>query len=399
MSFLKISPIKKYLLIFSILALNILLYSKVLNFQFTNLDENQLIVNDWQFLSQKTNLNKVFSRGVFNSSQGQFYRPLLTLSFLIDAQFTKIISPYPFLRTNLILHLLVIISLFYFLIKLKTDYLKAAFILLLFSIHPTHLQTIAWIPGRNDSLLCLFTLWALYFFIKDTYQKSQKNQFFHLLFFSLAFLTKETAIIIPLFCSIFILFYKKEKLPLKYIPLWIIPTFIFFFLKHNTVKAYSFTLFEFASGVLSGLPNLFIHLSKVILPINLSVYQLNTDTSYIFSFLIGVSFLASIFFFKKKNKKIILLATMAFFIFLLPASIKNIILYHRHYLSLTAFILFFFPFHKKLRHIEMISLAALSVAFIYQNVQFSKSYETPFNYWGNAIRTSPSSSVGPYELV
>jgi tetratricopeptide (TPR) repeat protein len=57
---------------------------------------------------------------------------------------------------------------------------------------------VAWIPGRNDSLLAALSLAAWLFFVRDRARPSRVDRALHLGLFALALLTKETAIALPL---------------------------------------------------------------------------------------------------------------------------------------------------------------------------------------------------------
>ena len=57
---------------------------------------------------------------------------------------------------------------------------------------------VAWIPGRNDSLLAVFSLAAWLFFLRDRARPSRVDRALHLGLFALALLTKETAVALPL---------------------------------------------------------------------------------------------------------------------------------------------------------------------------------------------------------
>ncbi len=93
--------------------------------------------------------------------------------------------------------------------RLTSDQLVATIAAFLFGIHPVHVESVAWISGVTDPLMTVLFVAAIVLYLdirsanEVTRERSDKNQrrFFHqslllsLLFFSLAILTKETAIV------------------------------------------------------------------------------------------------------------------------------------------------------------------------------------------------------------
>lgn len=130
---------------------------------------------------------------------------------MIDAQFSGS-SPFFYHLANILYHSISAVLVFIFLKKLKVEEKMAFLLSLFFSLHPTLTQAVAWIPGRNDSLLTLFTLLSFIFLI-DYLEK--KQPFYILLFFFFSFLslfTKETAFLNPIFIFLYLLFFQKEKI-------------------------------------------------------------------------------------------------------------------------------------------------------------------------------------------
>jgi 4-amino-4-deoxy-L-arabinose transferase-like glycosyltransferase len=135
---------------------------------------------------------------------------MLTISFIFDYQIGGA-SPFIYHFVNVLLHLLATCLLFIFLQKL--DYRKELAFLFsfIFLIHPAMTQTVAWIPGRNDSLLAIFILASFIFFIKYLKEKSS-NLFWSLFFSGLAFFTKESAVlVVPIIFFYFYFIYKKQN--------------------------------------------------------------------------------------------------------------------------------------------------------------------------------------------
>ncbi|MFT5129389.1 MAG: tetratricopeptide (TPR) repeat protein [Rhodothermales bacterium] len=172
----------------ALLAITTLAYIRVVGFDFSPLDDIDLIAQKLPFLSDLSNAPALFRQPVFAFS---YYRPLLTLSFMFDAVICA--KPGMFHASNLLLHLGVITLVWRGLLLLTLP-TRAAFIgAAIFALHPVQVHAIAWIPGRNDLLLAAFALPAIGFFI----QRKRGWLALHLLFYTAALLTKENAIVIP----------------------------------------------------------------------------------------------------------------------------------------------------------------------------------------------------------
>ncbi len=144
------------------------------------------------------------------------YRPLCTLSVAIDAHMSgEELDPWYFHLTNFGGHLLLsilLILLFYQWLpvevsrenKLTISILAAA----LFGMHTMGPETITYISSRSDSLSTLWSIITLLVFI--LFPKWRKFQLFIIPFF-IAFLFKQTAIVIPLLIFFYLVIVENAK--------------------------------------------------------------------------------------------------------------------------------------------------------------------------------------------
>ena len=144
----------------------------------------------------------IFTKNVLlNNNIKTYYRPVLMISFLLDNTIAH--SPTTLHFTNIILHFICCIILFIFLKRYFFDKAISFWAVMFFAVCPINIFTVAWIPGRNDSLLCVFFLLSLIFFME--YLKSDKKIFLvlNLLSLTAAIFTKENSAIIPVICLCF----------------------------------------------------------------------------------------------------------------------------------------------------------------------------------------------------
>jgi len=126
-----------------------------------------------------------------------YYRPMLALSLLLDTLFWGR-SPAGFHATNLVLHLAVALLVFGIARRLLPEAAESEWAALLaaglFTVLPAHVEPVAYISGRNDSLAGAFSLLALLFYLRSGALPGLASAGFTFL----ALLSKESAFLMPL---------------------------------------------------------------------------------------------------------------------------------------------------------------------------------------------------------
>ncbi len=110
----------------------------------------------------------------FGRGQGNFYRPLVSVSFMVDfwlsysptldgseAKGYPDVKPFAFHLSNLLWHLAAAILLFFLLVRLQAPRMIQAVTPLLYVLHPMHTEAVAYISGRADMMSATFILAAL----------------------------------------------------------------------------------------------------------------------------------------------------------------------------------------------------------------------------------------------
>ncbi|HTA28763.1 MAG TPA: hypothetical protein VK809_13300 [Bacteroidia bacterium] len=354
----KIKPSIKWFLPLSVILICISsfsLYHSSTDNDYLDLDDMTILVKNYPFLKNISNAPKAFTQGVFQE-EGQkdtlasYYRPVMIFSFMLDAQLSPSTAEYPkpkpFLKANIFYHTVACILLLLLLFQLNIPPLPSLLLTLIFTVHPLLNQAVAWIPGRNDSLLSIFILLSFLSLFK--YKKTQKNGAFilHILFFALALFTKENAIMCIPVAFMLIRFIFKEpfnaaiykKLGISYLSLVI----VWLLLRQHALAL------NISSGSWSDLFHNFIHnlpcfiqyFGKAILPFNLSVMSMVEDTNYILGLLAIVIVGGSLFLSKQSSKPLVWFGFTWFILFLLPSFFSGFSgLEHRAYLPLMGLII------------------------------------------------------------
>lgn len=403
-----LDPWRPFIFLASIIFL---VYSATLFFNIVYLDDNVLVVNDYFYNKNLSNLPSIFQEDIFRTPYqgGSFYRPILRLTFMLDAQFGESSIIFMAHLTNLLLHILAVCLLFLLLTKFGIKKETVLWLSLIFGIHPLTAQTVSFIPGRNDSLLAIFAFPAIWFFLDYVRAHKNRSYFWHLAFLVIALFTKETSVIVPVICFVYaIIFLGIKKILAEHRRyLYILASWASLYLGWFMIRKAVLSNFignadyHIVPSILKNLPALIPAIGKIFLPFNLSVFPVMQDMAMVY----GVISLALLFvwliFSKNKNYKLIIFGILWFGLFILPTLIKPMdktadFSENRIYLPMIGFIFillglgrskFMDLFNKKTFFIlGSLLILVFSLITIFRN----KYYENKISFWSNAVATSPS---------
>ncbi len=406
--------IRKFFPYIFIAMVAFVLYAQTLNYGITGLDDNIFIHVNSEKYDSPTAITDAFQTDTFfNTVSVLYYRPVLALSFILDHKFAGESESFAHL-TNILLHCISAMLVFFFFKKYLLNRSLSFFAAILFAVHPITIQTVAWIPGRNDSLFFIFFILCLIFFIEYMRYGKHISLELHIIFLLLNLFTKESAVILPLIFTLFFLAYKEKfKMPLRFpvLIVWVISTAIFFIARDTVLPRDHFKLhFELSNLNFAAF---FDHISAVLF---LRAPMAEHRDSMIF--ILGIiSVLVMIFlaFYRKDKGQI---KEMLFFltipvIFLAPDFISgdykiNRIMFHgnRMYLPFFAFLAVFFSFintlisqNVKLKNFIYVCLAAvifLAAAITYKNTAY---LQNNLAFWERIVKENKEVSilaVSPY---
>ena len=393
-----------YLLI-SLLVIAI--YGQTIFYDFSSHDDVELLVEKAHFLKDPANILKAFATDVVWGNRGIYYRPALTLSFMADTLIGGT-RPFIFHLGNMLIHLLACCLLYLFLKTIKTGKPAALVAALLFAIHPVLIQAVAWIPGRNDSLLTVFVLLSSICFIY--YRRGGRIIWglLHILSFFLALLTKETAVLLPVLL-VWYLFLQRDKGETLFdkkfflsVVGWITAAAAYLLLRASALSE--------SSGVTDARMNTFresligfvSYIGKIFLPINLSGDPIPADLPVAYGIAgLGVM-LTLIFYLKIKNKKLFLFGIGWFLLFLAPTFLGNTtyanFAEHRLYLPLAGVAIMLLQLDpSKLKRLPVpvapIIMILIFIFFAGINLSYSRSFRSGLAHWKKTVEVSPHSYV------
>ncbi len=383
-----------------------LLFGRTIPYDYTYLDDQTLILANLENLKSPQHLSDAFSGDVFHSLPGNryYYRPVLTLSFMADARigggsFTA------FHVGNILYHAIAVFLIFLLFAELGFDRLRSFLFSLLFLVHPLATQVVAWVPGRNDSLLAIFSAGSFLFLIRHLKRGRQMYLWLSLFFYCLALFTKENAIVIPFLFTAYAWLVSRAPRKRMFLPIvaWILLTVAWAAIRHLALGAQGgAAVFAQLLSVIRGLPALLPFLGKTLFPFDLSVFPILADMKV--SLVLGIvvlGMLGVLFRFTAPADRTLSAIGFAWFLaFLVPSFVSvsgQIPNYseHRSYLSLAGILLMVLvcaPVRKTAFTTAAPLLAVAGVILLFSLLTFRHSahFRDRLTFWKNAVETSPS---------
>lgn len=325
-----------------LILLPFLVYRKTLFFDFSPMDEQWLIENNALFLSNWGSMNKIFSE----PSAFVFYRPLFMTSLVLDYHIGKL-SPFFYHFSNLLFHLLNVLLVFKLLTQFDVMRRTAFGLALIFAVHPLMIHTVAWVPGRNDSLLCVFTLSSFIFLNRYISAGRISDLLLNFSFFICALFTKENAIVLPVL--FFLLYLLKKRQPGRLVMcavIWLAIALSWFFLRRSVVDYNPVLEGSTPVALKNALLAVLMFVGKTIFPFQQSVFPTLKNTSLVPGLVSLALFIALWFYARPLNKAVALFGSVMFFTLLIIPVFYGVLkspgeqYEHRVYTSMVGLLLF-----------------------------------------------------------
>ena len=186
---LNIKPFFYFILIGSILSV----YGQTITFDFVNYD-------DAEWIYQNANLNLGFSwagiKWAFSAVIAGTWNPIPALSFLLEYRLFGL-NPGMYHVTNVWLHVLNCFLLLKVAINYGMQFFASMLLTLIFALHPTNAETVAWISERKGVLSGVFFFLSLLAYKKYCEKTSLKRYLGVYFLFVLGLLTKPILITLP----------------------------------------------------------------------------------------------------------------------------------------------------------------------------------------------------------
>ena len=344
------------------------------------------LVRDNVYITNPAYIPKAFTENIFSGSgvKSSFYRPLQMFSYTMDHIFWKKESR-GYHVTNIALHILVALALYWFISLMFQDALLSLFASLMFVVHPIHTEAVSYIAGRADPMAALFMLLCFICYLKGLRLA--------VLCYALALLSKETALVLPFL----LLLYPNRKRSL-FLPIASLSV-LYIILRLTVLKH---VLFAAPAGttLVERIPGFFVAIANymriLIAPFGLHMEYAEPPFSMgnplaIFGALV-VLFLLAFAVKARKNNKLIFFSIMWFFIALIPVSnlfpINSHMAEHWLYVPSIGFFILLAYFTLSRRLIAVLLIALYLVLTINQNAY----WKGPISFYERTIKYAPQNA-------
>jgi protein O-mannosyl-transferase len=192
-----IPPLLQALACLAVFAVAVLVNMQTLRYGFlTSWDDPTYIVdNPWIRGLTRENLIHAFTKPYFAN-----YLPLHLVSYMVDYNFWKL-NPFGYHLQSVLLNgvnaaLALIVTR-----QLFGNFVLAFIASLLFAVHPSHVEAVAWVSIRKDLLATVFLLLTVYFYHRATGTRllGRGTYAASVVFFTLGLLSKVSIVALPLF--------------------------------------------------------------------------------------------------------------------------------------------------------------------------------------------------------
>jgi tetratricopeptide (TPR) repeat protein len=191
-------PLTARTLLAGVIALTALVYLPVLRYEFVYDDQGIIVDNpmirSWRYLPQY--FQGQLWQHLFPNAPSNYYRPLNLVLFRVNHALFGL-RPMGWHAYALLLHLLATALVFCIVRRITERPLVAAIAGLLFGVHPSHHEVVAWISSTTESLCAVLFLAAFLAYLKSRERWTAGWMSVSCLLYAAGLLSKETAMVLP----------------------------------------------------------------------------------------------------------------------------------------------------------------------------------------------------------
>ncbi len=392
----------------------IVLYVQTVSFEFTNLDDKAIILNNFDIIGNISNITKAFTSDAFCRTPGYvLYRPMQTVTFMMDA-YVGGKNPWIYHTTNVILHLITCCLLYRLLIVLIPSSPLNFLLALLYCVHPLFTHAVAWVPSRGDLLICCFGIASFLTFRNSIEGNRWYMVIAHSLLFSLTLFSKESAIVFPIMYGYYYFFiYHKRKLNNRLIVLvsiWAIVIGLYLFLRSQVVMTAASDQLFGITPLGKNYPILLIIIGKFFLPFHLTTMPVINTLSVVMGIIVFIVLGLLIYSVQRKQVSIIFLGILWYLLFLLPslfyrhpeADITFDFFDHRMYLPCVGIVILIADLLAKKLELNQkkwvaYAMGIIIILFSLLTIHHSQDYKDAITFCSSAIAENPRNVVAYHD--
>lgn len=185
---------KQILMVCLLLAMaTFAVFWQVRQYDFVNLDDPVYVTANRHI---QGGLSPEGVRWAFTTAHASFWHPLTWLSLMLDSDLYGL-KPGGYHLTSLILHVLNTLLLFWLFHRMTGALWRSAFVAALFALHPLHVESVAWVSQRKDTLSTFFWMLTLCAYVVYTQKPAARRYMLALACFTLGMMAKPMLVTLP----------------------------------------------------------------------------------------------------------------------------------------------------------------------------------------------------------
>lgn len=171
----------------------LVVFSQVVHQNFVNLDDDLYITQNAIVQKEITGEGIAWAFTTFHSFN---WHPVTWISHMIDCQVYGL-NPGMHKTTNVLFHFLNTILLFLIFQRMTHEKWKSFAVAALFALHPTHVESVAWVSERKDVLSTFFWLLTTFSYFRYLQHQTLKRYLPILFFFLMGLMAKPMLVTLP----------------------------------------------------------------------------------------------------------------------------------------------------------------------------------------------------------
>ena len=185
---------QKLIVYLTLIVLTFFVYWQVNQHDFINFDDNRYVFDN---INVQSGISPEGMKWAFTTKDIGLWNPLIWVSLMMDYQIFGL-QAGGYHLTNLMLHILSTLLLFWVFNRMTGALWKSAFVAAFFALHPLHVESVAWIAERKDILSAFFWMLTLCCYVYYTEKISATRYLLTIFSFVLALMSKPMVVTLPL---------------------------------------------------------------------------------------------------------------------------------------------------------------------------------------------------------
>jgi tetratricopeptide (TPR) repeat protein len=177
----------------SLLALTLMVYFQVHDFEFVNFDDRETIIGNTHI---RDGLTLAGLGWAFTTSYAANWFPITWISHMLDFQLFGPDSGWHHL-TNVVIHAASVLLLFALLRRMTEKLPESAFVSFVFALHPLHVESVAWVSERKDVLSAFFWFLTTWLYLDYVDRPNVRRYLLALGAFCLGLMSKQMLVTLP----------------------------------------------------------------------------------------------------------------------------------------------------------------------------------------------------------